>query len=136
MKTEVIEVCEANVFSISCEHNDSVDIRCGGPAILGYDFGVSPDEDKEDIKKFLRETIKKYHQPLNGISVYKQKNFPVKHLWTKERICHWSLSCCMDAVNYCVNSVHRRDVVIHPIRYLPKRTKRSIYLDDCWKRST
>lgn len=86
MKTKVIKVCDANVFSVSCEPNDSVDIRCGGPAVLGYDFGVSPDENKEDIKKFLQVTIKKYHQPLNGISVSKQKDFPIKDLWTKERM--------------------------------------------------
>lgn len=86
MKTEVIEVCEANVFHVSCEHNDSVDIRCGGPAVLGYDFGVSPDENKSDIEKFLKETIKKYRQPFMGISVSKMNNFPVKHLWTKERM--------------------------------------------------
>lgn len=86
MKTEQIEVCEAVVYSVSCEHNDSVDIRCGGPAMLGYDFGVSPDENEEDIKKFLKETVKKYHQPFISVSTYKQKNFPVKHLWTKERM--------------------------------------------------
>lgn len=86
MKTEKIEVCEAKVYSVSCEHNDSVDIRCGGPAILGYDFGVSPDEDEEDIKQFLRETVKKHHQPFMGVSVSKQKNFPVEHLWTKQRM--------------------------------------------------
>lgn len=82
----MIEVCEANVFSVSCEHNDSVDIHCGGPAILGYDFGVSPDEDKEEIKLFLRETVKKYKQPFMGVSVYKQPNFPIESLWTKEKM--------------------------------------------------
>jgi len=86
MEKKTIEVCEANVFSVSCEHNDSVDIRCGGPAILGYDFGVSPDEDKDDIIKFLKETVKKHHQPCMGVSVNKQKNFPVEHLWTKEKM--------------------------------------------------
>jgi hypothetical protein len=86
MKTNVIEVCTANVFSVSCEHNDSVDIRCGGPAILGYDFGVSPDEDQADIEKFLKETVKKNRQPFMRISVSKQKNFPVQSLWTKEKM--------------------------------------------------
>lgn len=86
MKTEQIEVCEAVVYSVSCEHNDSVDVRCGGPAILGYDFGVSPDENEEEIKQFLRETVKKNHQPFMGVSVSKQENFPVESLWTKEKM--------------------------------------------------
>ena len=86
MKTKTIEVCNAKVYDIACERNDPVDIRCGGPAVLGYDFGVSPDEDEAEILKFLRETLKKYNRPLIGISVKVQKDFPVKHLWTKERM--------------------------------------------------
>lgn len=86
MKTKKIEVCEAVLYSISCEHNDSVDIRCGGPAMLGYDFGVSPDEDEKDIKEFLEKTVKKYKNPFISIRTSKQKNFPVKHLWTKEKM--------------------------------------------------
>ena len=80
----MIEVTDAVCYDISCEHNDSVDIRAGGPPILGYEFYVSSDEDKEEIKKFLEACIKKYRRPFMGISTYKRKNFPVKNLWTRE----------------------------------------------------
>jgi hypothetical protein len=86
MKTKTIEVCDAKLYSISCERNDPIDIRCGGSAVLGYDFGVSPDEDEKKIIEFLKSCIKKYHRPFIGISVSIQKDFPVKHLWTKERM--------------------------------------------------
>ena len=86
MKTKTIEVCTATVYDVSCEYNDSVDVRAGGPATLGYAFGVSPDEDEESVKEFLRKTVKKYGQPLMGISTSKQEDFPVKHLWTRERM--------------------------------------------------
>lgn len=84
MNTKTIEVCEAVVYNISCEYNDSVDIRAGGPTMLGYNFGVSPDEDEEDTKEFLRMTVRKYHQPLMSVSTSRQKDFPVKHLWTRD----------------------------------------------------
>lgn len=86
MKTKTIEVCNAVLYDISCERNDSVDIRCGGPATLGYEFYVSPDEDKEEMKKFLEACIKKYRRPFIRISTYKRKNFPVKNLWTMEKM--------------------------------------------------
>ena len=86
MKKKTIEVCEAVVISVSCKQNDSVDIRCGGPAILGYDFGVSPDEDINKWKKKVKGFIDKYNRPFMGISHSTQKDFPVEHLWTLERI--------------------------------------------------
>lgn len=86
MKTKTITVCDAIVIDITCERNDMADIKCGGPATVGYEFGVSPDEDIEELKKFLTSCIKKYNRPFMGISTHKQKDFPIKHLWTKERM--------------------------------------------------
>ena len=86
MKTKTIEVCDAIHVDIACDRNDPVDVRCGGPAILGYDFFVSPDEDVEDLKKFLRECITKYHRPFMGISTDSRKDFPIKNLWTRKKM--------------------------------------------------
>jgi hypothetical protein len=84
MKTKTIEVCDAIHVDIACDRNDPVDVRCGGPAVLGYDFFVSPDEDVEDLKKFLENCIKKYRRPFMGISTSSHKDFPVENLWTRE----------------------------------------------------
>lgn len=86
METKKIEVCEAFAIDVSCERNDPVDIRCGGPAILGYDFFVSTDENIEEIEKFLEECVKNYKRGFMGISHRKVEDFPVKRLWTKERM--------------------------------------------------
>ncbi len=86
MNTKKIEVCDAILYEVSCKENDSVDIRCGGPAILGYDFGVSPDENKTEIINHIKTCIKKYNRPFIGISTRVIKNFPVENLWTKDKI--------------------------------------------------
>ena len=86
METKTIEVCDAVLYDISCAYNDSVDIKCGGSPVLGYEFGVSPDENKDEIIKFLKGCIKKYNRPFIGISTRIIKDFPVKHLWTKEKM--------------------------------------------------
>ena len=86
MKTKIIEVCDAIVYSVACKRNDPDDIKCGGSPVLGYDFGVSPDESIDDITEFLSQTLKKFNRPFMSISYNVQKNFPIKHLWSKERM--------------------------------------------------
>jgi hypothetical protein len=86
MKTKTIEVCDAIAFYVSCKHNDSADIRCGGPALLEYDFIVSPDEDVDEMTRFIKKCIKKYNRAFIGISINSINNFPVIELWTKEAI--------------------------------------------------
>lgn len=82
----MIEVCDAILYDVACAENDSTDIKCGGPAILGYDFGVSQDENKKDMIKFIKDCIEKYNRPFMGISTRTVKNYPVEHLWTKDKI--------------------------------------------------
>lgn len=86
MKTKQITVCDAIFIDVSCERNDWADIKCGGPAILGYKFLVSPDEDIEVFENEIKKFIKKYRRPFMGISHYVRKNVNVEHLWTLERI--------------------------------------------------
>ena len=86
MKTKKIIVCDAIHYDVSCEHNDSVDIKCGGPVILGYNFIVSPDENQVEMIKFLENCIKKYDRPFMGISTNIIKDFPIDKLWKKEKI--------------------------------------------------
>lgn len=86
METKQITVCDAIFIDVSCERNDWVDIKCGGPAILGYEFYVSPDEDIEMVKNEIVKYIKKYHRSFMGISHHVRKNFDIQKLWTLERI--------------------------------------------------
>jgi len=86
MKKKTIEVCNAIIIDVSCQLNDSTDIKCGGPPVLGYDFGVSPDEDIKKLKKKVEKWCKKYHRGFMSIRTNKYKDFPVEHLWTPEKI--------------------------------------------------
>ena len=91
MKTRMIEVCNAIFICVLCEHNDSTDILCGGSPILGYDFYVRPDEDMEDLKKFIKGCLFKYNRPFLDIRTDIKEDFPVKNLWTREMMeeCIW-----------------------------------------------
>lgn len=86
MKTKTIEVCNAVLYNVNCEYNDSADVKCGGPPILGYEFYVSPDEDKKDMIKFIEQCIKKYDRPLIDICTRIVNDFPVEKLWNKVSI--------------------------------------------------
>jgi len=86
METKTIKVCDAIFIDISCEYNDSVDVRAGGSAVLGYEFYVSPDEKEGDLRKFVDETMNHFNRKYMGVTFSIKKDFPVKHLWTRERM--------------------------------------------------
>ena len=86
METKTIEVCNAIRVNVSCERNDPVDIKCGGPATLGYYFFVSPDENIFELIDFITDCIKENHKPFIGISTGERKDFPVNNIWTREMI--------------------------------------------------
>lgn len=86
MKTKLIKVCDAIAIDISCGYNDRVDVMAGGAPVTGYEFYVSPDEDEEELTKFVKAMIKKYNRPFMGVTFSIKKNYPVEHLWTKEKM--------------------------------------------------
>ena len=86
MKTKTMKVCDAIFIDVACEYNDSTDIKCGGPAVLGYEFYASPDEDIDSLKKFIIECLKINNRKFMGISISTKENFPVKYLWSRENI--------------------------------------------------
>ena len=67
---------------VDCERNDPVDIRCGGPVTLGFDFFVN-DEEVDDMISFIKKELNKNNLPLMAINHYQcQDTTP----WTKEMI--------------------------------------------------
>jgi hypothetical protein len=86
MKTKTIKVCDAIHVDVSCEENDSTDIKCGGPAMLGYDFFVSPDENCNELCTFIKKCLKTYGRPLINIIINAHEDFPIKKLWTRKMI--------------------------------------------------
>jgi hypothetical protein len=43
---------------VVCEQNNASDIRCGGPATLGYDFFVDAGWSNTDITSFIEKELK------------------------------------------------------------------------------
>jgi hypothetical protein len=56
-------------ISIDVCRNDSVDIRCGGPAVLGFDFTLDADMTPAAIKKKLMPILDAYCHSCMGIRV-------------------------------------------------------------------
>lgn len=84
MKT--VRAVRSTQISVICGNNDSVDIRCGGPSTLGYDFYVDPKKTKE-LFEHVKDMLRKYNRPCRGISVIpKSKLVEIKDLWTALRI--------------------------------------------------
>lgn len=48
---------------VNCEENDPVDIRCGGPRILGFDFYVRNNMG-DIIEDKIRTLLTKYNRPV------------------------------------------------------------------------
>ena len=85
---KTVNITSAFYFDIYCCDNDSVDIRCGGPATLGYEFYVDGEipENEDIFKQFIKEMLNKYHRKYKDIYVRKIEEHREDHLWTKEMI--------------------------------------------------
>lgn len=82
MKSELVKCSQ---LSVDCVVNDPVDVRCGGSDILGFDFNVR-EEETEEMKKFIAETLKEFDIPLLDISVVGTIDLDKNDVWTKSGI--------------------------------------------------
>lgn len=67
---------------VDCERNDLVDVKCGGPITLGFDFFVN-DTNVGDMIDFIKEELHRNKLPLMHIS---HKDCIETTAWTKEMI--------------------------------------------------
>lgn len=87
MKTVTLQMFIGRKITINCEENDSVDIRCGGPRILGFDFIVDAEEGKADIEKFIRDELRKNNRPCQSIHISGSTcEVLPEHIWTHNMI--------------------------------------------------
>lgn len=68
---------------IDCEKNDEVDIRCGGPQYLGFDFVVDDSENDKELYDFLKVKLKENGHSCLGIKIY---DIPEYKIWTREEM--------------------------------------------------
>ena len=72
-------------INVDCCHNDPVDVRCGGPEYLGFDFYVKRHEEQEMIR-YIITSLEELHVPLMSIRLGDPIELAEEHVWTKERI--------------------------------------------------
>lgn len=72
---------------VDCQKNDPVDIRCGGPEYLGYDFFVEESK-AEEIKNFIIDSCKELNVPIKNIYFDSTKVYTkdLSKVWTKEKV--------------------------------------------------
>ena len=72
-------------IGVDCVPNDPVDIRCGGPAYLGFDFYVKKEE-TEAMFQFVIQALDEFGIPL--ACIYKDGEYEKleKDVWTRRRI--------------------------------------------------
>ena len=82
---KTVKAYEAKHYSVNCKPNDSVDIKCGGPPILGFDFYVDSTKSEKIVITHIKKELKKNNLPLMSIRVV-ENNRLVKTLWTNKMI--------------------------------------------------
>ena len=83
MANDKIIHCEK--ISVDCVENDPVDVKCGGPDYLGFDFSVPKKQTKEMIK-FIVEALNTLEVPLVSIYSSGERDVEESKVWTKEKI--------------------------------------------------
>jgi len=72
-------------IGVDCVGNDPVDIRCGGPLYLGFDFNVL-EKEQDEMKEYIAQTLVKFDVPVTRIYASELVEITEKDIWTKERI--------------------------------------------------
>ena len=89
-------------IGVDCVANDPVDVRCGGPEYLGFDFNVQK-EQAEEMKKFIREALNSFSVPVAAIYSYGEIDLNEEKVWTKERI----VAAISEDANYLISEASR-----------------------------
>ena len=79
------KVVKCSRISMDCVANDPVDVRCGGPEYLGFDFNVK-EEETEEMKKFIKVTLETFGIPLISLYTSNTNLIEEKNVWDKKRI--------------------------------------------------
>lgn len=72
-------------ISVDCVANDPVDIRCGGPKYLGFDFYVR-EEQTQEMQEFVAATLESFEVPSINLYISGTNYLSKKDVWTKESI--------------------------------------------------
>jgi hypothetical protein len=87
MRTVLKKLIKVKRITVDCVQNDSVDIRCGGPAMLGFDFFIDADENPEDYVEHIKKKLKEHNVPCLYVDVSRGETEVLQSsVWSKRRI--------------------------------------------------
>lgn len=89
-------------IGVDCTINDPVDVRCGGPEYLGFDFNVRK-EDSKEMLNFIKEALNSLEVPCKRIYIYAKFKGTEDRICSKEKIMK---DICKDA-NYLKHEAER-----------------------------
>ena len=92
------DLIKCTKICVNCVPNDPVDIRCGGPNYLGFDFFAKLEE-TEQMKKFIVVSLKELGIPLVSISENRIVNISKDKVWDKNKI----LTCIQGQAKYLIS---------------------------------
>ena len=76
---------EAKHLSVNCVENDPVDVRCGGPSYLGFDFFILKDK-YEETKSFILDAMKELEIPFLFFIDEEDMKITEDRIWDQSRI--------------------------------------------------
>ena len=79
------EMVRCSKIGVDCIKNDPVDVKCGGPVYLGFDFYVR-EEEVEELGKYIKEELKQYAIPFINIYVEDGYSLALNLVYDKEKI--------------------------------------------------
>lgn len=80
-----VEFIKCIKIGVDCVKNDPVDIRCGGPNFLGFNFLVK-EEDFSKMVPFITETLQKCNIPFLRIYANDTVDAQGRDVWSQEMI--------------------------------------------------
>lgn len=87
MKEVTRTLVVGRTISIDTKENDRVDIRCGGPPLLGFDFTIDADEDVKEITSFIKETFSEFKKSYIRLSVSSSTcEVSRSSIWSRDKI--------------------------------------------------
>lgn len=87
MKEVTRTLVVGRTINIDTEENDPVDIRCGGPRWLGFDFTVDAEEDIKDLEVFIKKCFQDNNRYYHNICISSSTvEVPKTQIWSRAKI--------------------------------------------------
>jgi len=77
------KLVKCSKISVNCVENNPIDIKCGGPKYLGFDFYVK-EEEQNRMKKIICSSINEIGIPIINVIVTNNIYKDIENIWYKD----------------------------------------------------